>query len=440
MRRWVRQAARKRLFRRVMRELQTPLLRNGYALVANSFVTSGLGFVYWLLVARLFDATQVGMSGALISTVVTISAFAQFNLGGALTRFLPIVGIGAGQLIWISYAVVGLASLVASLGFVVVAPIVSPELADTLERTGLGHWLLVAAVCWSIFVVQDGVLTGLRIAPWVTLKNTVFGLAKMLLLVGLALSPSNADVFISWFAPALPILVLAHLVIAREARRLARDGPQDFVLEREVRSITRYVGPDYIGALGGLAASGLAPLVVLHQFGAEMNAVYFMCWTITYTLQLVSLSIGSSLVAEGALNQDSLRLLVTNAIKHTLVIVAAAVVVILVVAPLILRLFGAAYATEGADLLRLLALSSVPFAFTSVFLSVARIQGRMQLVMVSQLVLMVLVLGLGYVLSGLFGVNGMGAAWLLAETFVAITLGYALIGRRRQRGVAWTSP
>ena len=84
-----------------------------------------------------------------------------------------------------------------------------------------------------------------------------------------------------------------------------------------------------------------------------------------------------------------------------------------------------------------LALASVPFAFASVFLSVARILGRMRLVMVSQLVLMVLVLSLGVALSERFGLVGMGIAWLVAEALVAVTLGVALFGPGRG-GMAWT--
>lgn len=433
---WHRFATQNAMVRRVVIEMQTPLLRNGYALVANSLVTSGLGFAYWLLVSRLFEPEQVGLSSALISAVVTICAFAQFNLGSALTRFLPKAGSGTLPLIWLSYAVVALAALVASFGFAAFAPILSPELGEALDRTGLANWLVVAALCWSVFVVQDGVLTGLRIAPWIAFKNTIFGLAKMALLVILATSPSNADVFVSWFAPSVFIILMAHWVIMREARRPGRLGPVDFNLRREARSISRFVGPDYIGALGTLAASGLAPLVVLHQFGPETSAVYYICWTIAYTLQLVSLSISSSLVAEGALDQGDLRPLVTNTIKHTLVIVSGSVLVILLGAPVILRLFGATYAAEGADLFRLLALSSVPFAFTSVFLSMARIQGRMQLVMLSQIALMVLVLSLGVVLSGMFGLIGMGIAWFLAQAFVAISLGAAIFGPR-SGGMAW---
>ena len=52
---WDKPAEQMPLVRRVLLELRSPLLRNGYALIANSLVSSGLGFVFWLLVARLFE-------------------------------------------------------------------------------------------------------------------------------------------------------------------------------------------------------------------------------------------------------------------------------------------------------------------------------------------------------------------------------------------------
>ena len=48
----------RRLPPRVTEHLQSPLYRNGYALVVATGATSVLGFLYWILAARRYSARQ----------------------------------------------------------------------------------------------------------------------------------------------------------------------------------------------------------------------------------------------------------------------------------------------------------------------------------------------------------------------------------------------
>ena len=73
----------------------TPLVLNGYALVANVGVSSVLGIVFWMIATRLYTQEQVGFAAALISLMMTTSFLAQMNMGALLTRFLPLAGGGA---------------------------------------------------------------------------------------------------------------------------------------------------------------------------------------------------------------------------------------------------------------------------------------------------------------------------------------------------------
>ena len=48
------------MLRRIRADLRDPLLRNGYALVANVGITSVLGFAYWIIAARLYPPNISG--------------------------------------------------------------------------------------------------------------------------------------------------------------------------------------------------------------------------------------------------------------------------------------------------------------------------------------------------------------------------------------------
>src|SRR5262249_38002558 len=190
-----------------------------------------------------------------------------------------------------------------------------------------------------------------------------------------------------------------------------------------VRSVIRYFAGDFLGTLFFMAASGLTPILVLEQAGAEANAVYYLTWTITYSLYLVSKSMGVSLVAEGAADPWRAKALAASTLAHTMGLLIIAVAALVVAAPLILELFGHSYAANGVALLRVLSISALPFSFTSMFLGLARVEGRMRALLMVQGALMLAVLGLGVPLLHAFGTLGMGFAWLIAQAAIALVLG-----------------
>jgi hypothetical protein len=85
-----------------------------------------------------------------------------------------------------------------------------------------------------------------------------------------------------------------------------------------------------------------------------------------------------------------------------------------------MALFGPAYAAGGTNLLRILALSCLPWGLVTIYLSAIRTQGRMKIVAIVQVATLMLVLGTGMLLLKQMGPAGMGIAWLVANTTVAV--------------------
>ncbi len=195
----------------LLRQLQTPLYRNAYALILSDFVASGLGLLYWALAARLYTPEQVGHNAAAISTMMLLAGLAFVPVRGALLRFLPQAGAQAGRLIGYAYLASVVLALVVStlflLGYQAWAP---PQ--DLLARGGaVAPWLPGVVVVWSLFVLQDQVLTGLRQAVWVPVENIGFGLAKIGLLLLLTNWWPHQGIFMAWTLP-VPLLVLSPLL------------------------------------------------------------------------------------------------------------------------------------------------------------------------------------------------------------------------------------
>ena len=90
--------------RRPSLRIADPLLRSAYSLVANAAITAGLGVVFWVVAARLYDPGDVGRDAALIAVMLELSAICQLNMVNAITRFLPSLERGTARALLRAYA------------------------------------------------------------------------------------------------------------------------------------------------------------------------------------------------------------------------------------------------------------------------------------------------------------------------------------------------
>lgn len=409
--------------------LHSPLLRNGYALIASAGVTSVLGLAFWALAARFYSPAQVGIGAALISTMLTLGNISQLNFGNLLNRYLPSAGSGALRLILAAYAIAGAAAvLLSSLAIVFISSFVS-DLAFLRDEPLSAAGFVVATLAWTLFALQDSVLAGLRHAIVVPFKNSVLSAGKLVLLMLFAGSSLlGSGLFAAWVLP-LPLLIafVNWLIFFRFPQRQRPDETSAL----SWRTFARYFGWDYLGTLASMTTMGSAPLVVLHYGSAKDLAVYYISWEIAYSVYLISRSMGISLLAEAAFDEGRLRRLAIDATIYTLIPLTGVVALILTAAPLLLPMLGAQYAGASSAVLRLLALSCLPWGLVTLMLAIARVKGQTQVVAAAQVTTLFIVLGLGTPLVIAHEASGMAIAWLVAHCVTAVGL---LAGLFRQLG------
>jgi O-antigen/teichoic acid export membrane protein len=401
--------------------LRDPLYRNGYALVASSAITSVLGLVFWLVAARRFTAEVIGISSATISAMLLLANLGQLNLVNALNRFVPRAGPATRRVVAGSYAAAVVLGGAAAVVFLVGLEVWSPELVSLVDQPRLGLWFVVATMGWTVFVLQDGALTGLRKATFVTIENFVYAVAKLGLLFIPLLIVDDFAVFLAWTIPLLPVLAVVNGVmfarlIPAHAGVADHDAPTT-----TMRVIARFAGIDYVSSMIWTATVNVLPLIVLGVAGAEANAGFFLAWSVAYSLQLVSRYMGMSLITEASMERSQLFGLAYRTTVQTYLLVIPAAIVIAAAAPLILRVFGASY-TDAAGLLRLLALAAIPVTLNVIYMSILRVQRRMGALLVMSSATAVLVVPASLVLLRSMGVAGVGIAWLGAQIAIAVVV------------------
>ncbi|MFH8774613.1 lipopolysaccharide biosynthesis protein [Streptomyces sp. NPDC017958] len=385
------------------------LFRNAYALMLNTGISAVLGLGFWLAAARYYSESAVGQGSAAIAAMKLLAGLTAVTLTGALARFIPVSGQRTGRLIFRTYAGSSLVVAVAAGIFLLTLDVWGPSYRF-LHGPVNGLGFIAAVVAWNLLTLQDGVLTGLRSAPWVPVGNTVFSAVKLGLLVAFAVAIPTTGVFVSWVAAiATSVVPLGWLVFRRLVPRHVK-ATADHAEPPSLKEIGRFLAGDYTGSLFSLAVVYLVPVIIASQVSSEDNAYFYITTTIGGTTNLLAINMGASLTVEGSHDPGRLAANTRAALKRMARIMLPIASVLFVGAPWILGVFGAGYADAATPLLRWFAVGAVLRVVMETYFAVLRAQSRTAGLAWLQGLLCVLVLGLTLLLLPRMGLTGAGVA------------------------------
>jgi O-antigen/teichoic acid export membrane protein len=393
-----------------------PLYRNAYALLLNTAGTGALGIAFWIVAAHVLPARDVGNGAAVVNAMLFISGVAQLNLLSFLGRFLPVAGQEARRLVIGAYGVSVGASLVCSLVFLLLVR--TRVISASVPSAGIAAALFVLSTCaYSVFALQDGVLTGLRSAHWVPLENVSFGVAKIVLLPVMAAFGVGLAIFYAWsIAIAIAVPAVSWLIFRRLIDDPARRPTSGTLPAR--RSLVRFFAADYAGSILLLAGYLLTPIVIVQVVGPVQGGYFAVAWTLATSADLIAFNMGSSLTVEGAIAPHLLGEHLRGILRHQLRLVVPIAIVLAVAAPVVLRPFGAAYAEHSSTLLRLMAIALVPRSVLALAISVWRVDRTLLPLIVTNGLTAAAVLGAAGLLAASHGSNTVAVAWLATQTLL----------------------
>jgi O-antigen/teichoic acid export membrane protein len=412
-------------------DFRVPLHRNGYALVASAALNAALGLLFWLIAARHYSAHALGIQSSAISALLLLSGLAQLSLNNVLVRYVPVAESRTRKLVGIAYCVAVTASVVAGLIFALASTFLSPALHFLRDDLVWLVGFVVATAGWTIFALQDSVLTAMRRTVWVPVENGLVALARIPLLLGLAAGYKTAGIFVAFVAPTLvAVLVVNAYIFGRFATvhvaRSRRELPR-------LSALIRYGFGNYTATIFFLATTALVPLLVVNRVGATATAYFAVPWAIAIALQVVAANFGSSLTVESVLDRAKIRVYARLVLIRVIALVGALVILIFVAAPYVLSALGSDYERQGTSLLRWLAVASLPNALVAVAISVARAVDKAWVVASLQGAGCVVLLVLSYFLLPRMGIEGVGVASLVSQLVSLAVLAGIVWKTRRSR-------
>jgi O-antigen/teichoic acid export membrane protein len=394
------------------------LYRNAVFLALNSILSGASNFVFWVVAARFYSSSDVGVASALIASVALLNSVSLLGLNYALIRFLPEEDNPHGM-INSSLSIVGLFSMALALIFVAGIPFWSPALSLISGNLTMLLLFTLFTVVTSLFLMQGQTFIALGSAGFTFSQQMIFQGSKVVL-IALFVSFGAFGIFSSWSAAALISALLANLFFMRKIHRDYVPAP---VLKmRAIKKMARFSLGNYVADVLTSAPTYLIPLMIVNVLGTDSGAYYRIAFGIASMLFAIPFAVTTSLFSEGSSNPQDLRHHLIKAIKFMLILLVPSILLVLVLSDKLLLIFGQQYAESGLSLLRILALSSLPVGIIELYLVVMRVQLRIKTVLCTYAsVTIIIVLG-SYWLGGHVGLMGVGYSWILGQGLVAIVL------------------
>jgi O-antigen/teichoic acid export membrane protein len=424
-----------------MRELVSPrrlmglfrsdsLIRNSVYIMAVTIVTSALGFVFWIVAARRFHASEVGLAAALVSAMTLVSLLSNLGINTALVQMLPRRESGRDWSATLNAGLLcGIASgVVAGALTVVVLPLLSSRF-DVLHHSLTYVTIFVAGVALTTATnLLDYACIAERRAEKTLVRNTVFSIVKIpILLMPFVIALGAFGIFFSWVvSTAVTVLVAALMVPSLRRRyRLSFDG-----VSTETRRLGSYIAGHHSINIGNFAPWWLLPVFVTVQVSTTATAYFYATWRICGLLFMISPSVASAFTAEGAHSPEHLWRIAARSQRTIMMLLIPACIVFAAGGHWILQAFGSKYAAAGLPLLLMFTVASIPDSIMDVWVGVLRVEGRLRFGSWLQLGTAALALLMSWFLLPPLGISGAGIGWLASRVVGVLLVAWDY---RRQR-------
>lgn len=392
-------------------ERHKDILRNALTLLATTGLTSGLGFAYWDVAAKLFTQNAVGYSDGAISVMTLLSWIGVFGLGTLLIGELPKrQGRDRGGLITAAVIASGVGSLAMTVLFILIVPRFTSSFNDITDSLPRAAVLCAAVALTAMTLVLDSATIGLLRGGLQLTRNFTFVIVKMITLFGAAFllhRTAGIGIFMSW-AAAIPVSLVPV------ACYLWRHG--EFLIPRPDWDLLRSFGRSVMAHnwlnLAIQATPLLMPVIVASALGPSVTAGFFVAWTIISLFYIVPTHLSTVLFAVASGDPKALAPKLRFTLRVSVLVGLPGMAVLALGAHFILSLFGAGYARVAAVPMALLALGYLPSIPRFSYIAVRRAAGKM-----SQ----------AAVILTLFSAVEIGAAVFATERDGAVGLAWALL-------------
>jgi O-antigen/teichoic acid export membrane protein len=328
------------------------LYRGSLILLANTAAMSAIGFVFWTLAAHKYLPSAVGVFASVTSGVSLLAAIAALGLPNIIIRHVASAENPRELVVMAVTSIATIGTTLCLVTVIVLGPITPPPLH--LRQHGEMEVLVTALVVFTaVSGVLDAGLIATRSSHALLFKNLVASTVKVAALFFLT-SFRSSGLLISYTLGLVLATMLGGVVLWRQIG--GRAGFKSF------HALPHYLSAasgNYVATIMGILPVSVVPLEVLVVRGAAETAKFAIAFLIAGFLNFIPSAVAQVLFAEASRQGVPLGGQLRKAIRGVYGLLLPALLVVIAAAPLLLHLFGAAYAAAATGCLRVLALSAL---------------------------------------------------------------------------------
>lgn len=331
--------------------LKDSLFRNSAFIMMSTGVMSAFGFIFWIICARLYTATEIGLATSLISIASLLTTFSLFGLNNVIIKFFATSTNKSGLIITSLFSV-SLSSIFVSSIFLIWSYINNSPLLEIGSIKIIVPIFILYVFLQATGTLLEGIFVANRDTKYILFKNSIFSIVKISLpflfilfgAVGIIYSITTAAL-IAWISSLIFMCFVTDLKFT-------------FPSLKSFSGMKRFASGNYFGNMFSLLPASLLPLIITSRLGAQEAAYFYMPLMITTLINVIPSANAQSLFAEASHNKQELSNYLIKAFKNLFILITPTVVLVILFGNIILSFFGSQYTGDGTKVLIILAISS----------------------------------------------------------------------------------
>ena len=410
----------------IINKIKDPLHKNAIFLMMNSLGTSGFGFIFWIIVARLYVPEDVGIASAIISFMILLALLANLGFGIGIIRFLGSMDERESNAIINScFIISGTFALIFASIFLLGLDLWSEKLVFLKEDPLYIILFLIFTIIAVLMALLNSVFIARKSAIFVFIKDTgIFSFLKIVLPFFL-ISFGSMGIFFAWGIASAIAFILGMILFIPVVQNRYR-----FKLEIEKRVINNMIHfsvGNHIGDIFRMLPSLILPLLIVNILSSQDAAYFYISWMMANLLFMVPLAITTSLLAESSGGEKDYGENVNKSLKLIFLFLIPTILILIFLGDVILQLIGQEYSDNAFNLLRLFSLSSIPLALNTVYITIKRIEKKFwEAILIYGSITIATFIGIFITIEGA-GLDSVGNAWLISQTLLCLIIAVPLL-------------
>lgn len=378
---------------------------------------TGSGFIFWLIAAKYYSPEDVGFAAATLSAVGLLSMFTRFGFEISIIKYLPLEE-NKNSMINSCLNLIVLSSVLIGLIFIYGLDIFSPNLLFLRDKKYLVLSFITFIAASSLFSFQNNIYVALRDPKYSFYQSLIC--TSRILALPILIFIGFLGIYLAYGIGLLIAVIFGNLYV-RKLYSSYRLLP--YVQSSVLSKMIHFSLGNYIATLFEVLPSFLLPILVINILGAELNAYYYIAWSFSTILLMVPKASAMSLFAEGLYFNDDIHANFFKTLKFVFILTIPLILGVFLFGNYMLSTFGRGYSENALGMLEIFAVATIPSSLNIVYLSIKRINKKMNSVILINFVLALITIVGSYLLMQKIGLFGIGTAWLLANVVVNLLIG-----------------